>query len=96
VRTPEQQRTDHLIAELLNRLEFELPDYFNRENRAYWVLRMVSVTEKVELDLDAMVRATHDRTHGLADVAHDMGGIRNHWNGEAFENCFCPRFEKVQ
>jgi hypothetical protein len=92
MQTPEEKKIDEQIAELLNRLEFELPEHFNRNTRAYWVLRLLSVTDKVKLALDAMIKATHDRTGGLSDVAHDMGGIKRHWNGTEFENCFCPRF----
>lgn len=92
MRTPEQRENDSQIAELLNRLEIALPECFTHENRSLWVLRLISVTDKVPLDLRRMVR--YVKCGYLLDVAHDLGGIQKHWDGTRFQDCFSPRFLK--
>lgn len=86
MRTAAQKEIDMDIAAVIDRLERELPEHFTHENRPYWVLRCVSVADKIAIHWDLMLTAR------LSDVAHDFGGFRNHWDGEKFSSGFWPRF----
>jgi hypothetical protein len=81
-----------LMTKLLDELTFQLPEHFNGDTRSFWATRLLEAHAAVPLNLAAMFEAAKAGGAALTDVTHDLGGIRNHWDGEKFTDCFSPRF----
>jgi hypothetical protein len=81
-----------LIGRLVERLERELPEYFDAENRVHTTVRLFEVHTTVPLELQLMLEGR------ISDVAHDIGLCLNKWDSEqkVFTDCSWPRFAKEQ